>query len=708
MIDVHVFLDKDCKNEDEADDEKPTVGRKRKNTKPTRRKAKKVKKGTLKTVIKKKVDEEQKCEEEEKENHDEQQNGEIDGEKLENEGGDANKEDSTADDKGGRHVYSEDKGPCTCNICGKVISNKYGLREHQTVVHFKNGKFACEICGKRVTNKRALNLHMTSHSTERKFVCDLCGSSHKTKGNLNYHIKTMHTMIKNFRCDICFKTFKVQAELKDHCFSVHANEGVITCIVCKKKLTTALSIYTHSVMHSGAREHECTQCGYAFKTATGLKEHMVTHSEEKPVRQCPHCDRKFYSRSQYNAHVMRHTADGSLITYKCPICDVKFQHKSSYNRHVIRHQPGGDLEYPKQNPYLLLDESELPEGVCHKCRKHYSSKSGFYLHLKKCRDGIVQQFQCPFCERGCSNRSSLKRHIQRRHKGMEFEGQTVRGRDIPAEDVNEAAGTHQTAVLTQDGIQYQNAYFDHGYGNQITAVDPSQLATVDVQLLIDTATAQDGQTTAQILSNVGQVAQLTQNGDSTQNLHIVSENDVAQLAAQLSQHGVIVRSSANVSNEHTQGQHLIVSSAQIDARTGQLLMSESQAAQIIADAEALQQSRNQIPNEGTITLQSPADQSNLLHFNNRTAVIQIQHTGSEGITGQQVLTIPQEQVAQLTAQNIQNSNVHVTELQHSTDIGEIEQENSSSVQHFIQEEQIVSNMTGAENDVEHTYQSIDM
>ena len=525
-------------------------------------------------------------------------------------------------------------------------------------------------------------------------------------------------MIKNFRCDICFKTFKVQAELKDHCFTVHANEGVITCIVCKKKLTTALSIYTHSVMHSGAREHECSECGYAFKTATGLKEHLVTHSDDKPIRQCPHCERKFYSRSQYNAHVMRHTADGNLITYKCPICDVKFQHKSSYNRHVIRHQPGGDLEFPKQNPYLLLDESELPEGVCHKCRKHYSSKSGFYLHLKKCRDGIVQQFQCPFCERGCSNRSSLKRHIQRRHKGMEFEGQTVHGRDVSVDDVDDNGATHQTAVLTQDGIQYQNAYFDHGYGNQITAVDPSQLATVDVQLLIDTAAAaQDGQTAAQILSNVGQIAQLTQNGDNTSNLHIVSENEVAQLAAQLSQHGVIVRSTANVTNDQQQqqqqGQHLIVSSAQIDSRTGQLLMSESQAAQIIADAGALQ-NRNQMQNDNTITLQSTGGngennllrQDNVLHFNNRTAVIQIQHTNNEGVTSQQVLTIPEQQVAQLTGQSIQSGTVHVTDIQ-GNEMNEIDQDNTNNVQQFIQEEQIVSSIA-TETDVDHAYQSIDI
>lgn len=509
-------------------------------------------------------------------------------------------------------------------------------------------------------------------------------------------------MIKNFRCDICFKTFKVQAELKEHCFSVHANEGVITCIVCKKKLTTALSIYTHSVMHSGAREHECDICGYAFKTLTGLKEHKITHSEDKPVRQCPYCERKFFSRSQYNAHVMRHTADGSLITYKCPICDVKFQHKSSYNRHVIRHQPGGDLEFPKENPYLLLDESELPEGVCHKCRKHYSSKSGFYLHLKKCRDGIVQQFQCPYCERGCSNRSSLKRHIQRRHKTVDFENQAAHGDldIIQKQEVDSVEVSHQGGVLTsQDGIQYHGTYFDHGYGNQITTVDATQLSTVDVQLLLDTAASQNENSASHILGNISQVGQLTATGGGTQNLHILTENEAAQFAAQLTEHGVIVRSS-DVTRDQEPEQHLIVGTTQIDGRTSQLLVSERQAAQLLANA--------QLDENSTLTLQT-SDQGDIIQqFNNRTAVIQIQHNDVT-MTSQQVLTISSEQPLQddtelhvgphVGGPDMDDTSVH--ELQHTADM----ECGNDDVQQYVEEEQIVSSLS--ENDVvEHTYQTI--
>jgi len=392
---------------------------------------------------------------------------------------------------------------------------------------------------------------------------------------------------------------------------------------------------------------------------------------------------------------------------------VKFQHKSSYNRHVIRHQPGGDLEFPKENPYLLLDETELPDGVCHKCRKHYSSKSGFYLHLKKCRDGIVQQFQCPYCERGCSNRSSLKRHIQRRHKSVDFENQPIREHDIiQKQEVDTVEVSHQGGVLTsQDGIQYHGTYFDHGYGNQITTVDATQLSTVDVQLLLDTAATQnENNGTSHILGNISQVGQLTGNTTTTQNLHILTENEAAQFAAQLTEHGVIVRSTDVTRGDQEPEQHLIVGTTQIDGRTSQLLVSERQAAQLLANA--------QLDENSTLTLQT-SDQgelirdANVLQFNNRTAVIQIQH--NDVMTSQQVLTISDQSLQDDTdihhvgphieTQNISDiddTSVHVTDLQQTDDM-KMECDDDGVTQ-YVEEEQIVSSLS--ENDVEHTYQTI--
>ena len=574
-----------------------------------------------------------------------------------------------------------EKGPVQCEFCEKILASKYGLREHLAVVHFKNGKFECEICGKRVTNNRALKLHMTSHSSERQHVCELCGSSHKTKGNLNYHMKTMHTMIKNFRCDLCFKTFKVQAELKEHCFQFHSAEGVITCIVCKKKLTTALSIYTHSVMHSGAREYECDICGYAFKTFTGLKEHKVVHSDSKPIRQCPHCDKKFFSRSQYNAHLMRHTAEGALITYQCPVpsCGVKFQHKSSYNRHVIRHQPGGDLEHPKENPYQYLDESQLPEGVCPKCRKFYNSKSGFYLHLKKCRDGIVQKFPCPLCDRSCSNRSSLKRHMQRRHKGVDFDGREVNAHEIKGEIDLEAA--RQASAITtqdiqgQDELQYQTNFFSTYNSGQLTTVDGTHLTTVDVQLLLEAAGDHGEDQTTQLLTT----AQLQPGQEGTRlPLQILTENEAAQIianAAQLQQQGVIV-SDTDVNDETNllqdgQATQIIVSSRQLDGPAGQLVVSTGHTAQLLGNNQTVddgeledEEGLGQHIHQGTHhnNLLGNQEQGRILQYNQPT-VIRIHHSQAQvtSLGTQQLITLQGKEVnSELDA-----SNIHVNEL--STD-----------------------------------------
>jgi len=136
-------------------------------------------------------------------------------------------------------------------------------------------------------------------------------------------------------------------------------------------------------------------------------------------------------------------------------------------------------------------------------------------------------------------------------------------------------------------------------------------------------------------------------------------------------------------------------------------MNEDQAAQIIADAEALQ-TRSQLDgSENGLGIQT-GDQNNLLrsenvlHFNNRTAVIQIQHNSGDDMTGQSVLTIPEQQLTGQTMQAIKD-----LQQQPSTDIGEIgDQEQQQS---FIQDqEQIVSSISENDVDVERAYNSINL
>lgn len=191
-------------------------------------------------------------------------------------------------------------------------------------------------------------------------------------------------------------------------------------------------------------------------------------------------------------------------------------------------------------------------------------------------------------------------------------------------------------------------------------------------------------------------------------------HEAAQFAAQLSQAGVIVRSS-DVSQDNQERQQLIVSSAQIDGRTGHII--------VTSDGQAGLADTHQLDSESTAALLQSDNRNdilrdeNVLHFNNRAAVIQIQHP-NDGMTSQQVLAITEQQLqesqvlpSQLRNEHVVNElqqqmegdNVTVSELQTSQDMNEMDSEHQTE-QQFIQEEQIVSNLS--DNDVEHGYDSM--
>ena len=303
-----------------------------------------------------------------------------------------------------------------CDICGKSLSCQNSLREHHIVIHLKSGSFKCNTCKKGFPSAPALKKHAVSHTTEKKFTCDTCGSAHKRHSELVNHVTDMHVENNFLRCEVCFLNFKDKYTLKKHCFDDHG-DTVTTCIICKNKLMTPLSIYCHCLKHSGARHFACDVCNRAFKTSSGLKAHRVQHDpDRKPYKDCDKCGKSFISRSSYYAHISSHDkGTGQTVTFTCYVCTTTFKHASSLKRHALRHRQAGGIQKPPDNPYLNMEESVLPKLCCGKCRKIYTSKSGYYSHIKVCRDGIVDSFKCDFCERSYTRRNALNRHLRINH-----------------------------------------------------------------------------------------------------------------------------------------------------------------------------------------------------------------------------------------------------------------------------------------------------
>lgn len=321
-----------------------------------------------------------------------------------------------------KSLSSNRNNPIECETCHKILSSRNSLREHRISIHLKNGRFPCDACGKRFTHQRALRLHRVMHTKDRKFVCPICSSSHKRERELKLHMRDMHTTTLSYRCNVCFQCFKMKGSLKQHCFSEHETT-IISCTVCKQKLTTPFSIYTHCLKHAEPRDFKCVKCNREFKSQAQLKKHSAVHNPEKrPYKQCPKCLKLIFSRSHYYEHVNSHdNKTNEIVRFKCTQCDASFQHSSSLKRHRVRHRPGGDLEHPKQNPYIDMDENLLPDLCCRRCRKLYTSKSGYYEHKKRCRDGVSSEELCVICNKIYSSRKTLNRHVRHKHPTEEEE-----------------------------------------------------------------------------------------------------------------------------------------------------------------------------------------------------------------------------------------------------------------------------------------------
>ena len=77
--------------------------------------------------------------------------------------------------------------------CGKAYSSKKALYDHTKLVHSETKvTYSCEICGKVLRDKYKLKYHMMVHSEKRNFKCSQCSVEFKGAENLRKHVLKFH------------------------------------------------------------------------------------------------------------------------------------------------------------------------------------------------------------------------------------------------------------------------------------------------------------------------------------------------------------------------------------------------------------------------------------------------------------------------------------------------------------------------------------
>ena len=138
--------------------------------------------------------------------------------------------------------------------------------------------------------------------------CTLAEIKKKTKTRKRTTDKPMLVNEKSHQCLFCGKIFSTASHLKGHELT-HTQDKKYECQICNKRFLMNSYLTRHMKGHKNERSYKCNQCSKGFNTSNTLNDHFrLVHSGDKSFV-CSFCNKGFPLKQQLHSHNRIHTGE---------------------------------------------------------------------------------------------------------------------------------------------------------------------------------------------------------------------------------------------------------------------------------------------------------------------------------------------------------------------------------------------------------------